>query len=105
MTQLHKIESDHGKNDQCCEYLEVTLKFQNGTHPSLIMKRVSSDEYHDKYHGVEYHGYAQWFRTKADENPDLRNSLRTILFTVIDNPGKFINFFEISIFGPLAKLF
>ena len=102
MTQLHKIESDHAKNDQCCEYLEVTLKFQNGAHPSLIMKRVSSDEYHDKYHGVEYHGYAQWFSTKADETPDLRNSLRTILLTIIGKSWKIHPFFEISIFGPLA---
>ena len=83
MAQLHKIVSAHDRNEQCCEYLKVTLKFQNGTHPSLVMKRVSSDEYHDKYHGDEYHGYAQWFRTQADEKPDLRNSLRTILLTVI----------------------
>ena len=69
MAQLHKIVLAHDRNEQCCEYLKVTLKFQNGSHPSLVMKRVSSEE---------YHGYAQWFSTKADEKPDLRNSLRTI---------------------------
>ena len=73
MTQLHKIASDHDKNEQCCEYLEVTVKFQKGAHPSLVMERVSSNE---------YHGYAQWFRKefrkKVDETPDLRNSLGTI---------------------------
>lgn len=72
MTQLHKIVSDHDKNEQCCEYLEVT-RFQQGSHASLVMERVSSNE---------YHGYAQWFRkefrTKVDETPDLRNSLGTI---------------------------
>ena len=73
MTQLHKIVSNHDKNDRCCEYLEVTVRMMAGIYHSMIMERVSSNE---------YKGYAQWFRgsfrPKVDERPDLRNSLVTI---------------------------
>ena len=69
MTQLHKIVSNHDKNDKCCEYLEVAVKMNSGQYHSLIMERVNS---------TEYQGYAQWFREsfrkKVDEKPDIRNS-------------------------------
>ena len=73
MTQLHKIVSNHDKNARCCEYLEVAVRMNKGSYYSMIMERVSSNE---------YKGYAQWFREefcpKVDEKPDLRNSLVTI---------------------------
>ena len=71
MTQLHKIVSNHDKNDLCCEYLEVTVMHGNPEKAmfSLIMNRVSSNE---------YHGYTQFFRASyrpnPDETPDFRNS-------------------------------
>ena len=80
LSQLRKILSNNGKNGPCCEYLEVTVGFQNDAHPSLIMKRVSHNE---------YHGYAQWFRKafrpKVDEKPDLRNSSGTIFWKIFEN--------------------
>ena len=71
MTQLHKIVSNHDKNDLCCEYLEVTVMFRSPEKIgfSLIMNRVSSNE---------YQGYTQSFRAShrpnPDETPDFRNS-------------------------------
>ena len=71
MNQLHKIVSNHDKNDQCCEYLKVTVMFSSPDRVgfSLIMNRVSS---------TEYHGYTQFFRASyrpnPDETPDFRNS-------------------------------
>ena len=70
MTLLHKIVSKHDKNIQCCEYVKVTV-FNGGVFLfSLIMNRVSSNE---------YHGYTQAFRAtyrpNPDETPDFRNSL------------------------------
>ena len=72
MTQLHKIVSHHDTNYQCCEYLKVTIILNDGSIGfSLIMNRVSSNE---------YHGYTQFFRASyrpnPDETPDFRNSLR-----------------------------
>ena len=67
MTQLRKIVSKHDKNIQCCEYLKVTVILNAGEIGfSLIMNRVSSNE---------YHGYTQFFRAIPDETPDFRNSL------------------------------
>ena len=77
LTQLHKIVSDN-KHAHCCEYLEVTVRLRSGAHPSLIMERVSNNE---------YHGYAQWFRKefrpKVDEKPDIRMSLGTMFLQVV----------------------
>ena len=75
MTQLHKIVSNHDKNDLCCEYLEVTVMYGNPEKAkfTLIMNRVSSNE---------YHGYTQFFRASRrpnpNETPDFRNSWGSI---------------------------
>ena len=74
MTQLHEIVSNHDTNDQCCEYLKVTVIFNaESIEFSLIMNRVASNE---------YYGFTQSFRASyrpiPDETPDFRNSLRYI---------------------------
>lgn len=71
MIKLHKIVSNQDQNDLCCEYVEVTVMHGNPEKAmfTLIMNRVSSNE---------YHGYTQFFRAtyrpNPDETPDFRNS-------------------------------
>ena len=75
MTQLHKILSNHDKNDPCCEYLEVSVIYNSPVKVgfSLIMNRVSS-----KFGIYEYHGFRAKYRPNPDETPDFRNSWGSI---------------------------